>query len=67
MGECVVNGKKRPLGSPVALLTLLSELGLESRWALIELNGEPVDRNAYDATMVRDGDRLEIATPMAGG
>ncbi|NNE09228.1 MAG: sulfur carrier protein ThiS [Gemmatimonadetes bacterium] len=67
MGECVVNGKERPLASPVPLLTLLSELGLESRWALIELNGEPVDRAAYEATMVEDGDRLEIATPMAGG
>ncbi len=67
MGECVVNGKTHPLGSPMALLALLSELGLESRWALIELNGEPVDRAAYNATTVRDGDRVEIATPMAGG
>ncbi|NNE08160.1 MAG: sulfur carrier protein ThiS [Gemmatimonadetes bacterium] len=67
MGECIVNGKARPLGSPVALLSLLSDLGLESRWALIELNGEPVDRASYDSTMIQDGDRLEIATPMAGG
>lgn len=67
MGECFVNGRKRSLDSPVALLALLTDLGLESRWALIELNGEPLERSAYDKTTVEDGDRIEIATPMAGG
>jgi sulfur carrier protein len=67
MGEIVVNGEARALAAPVRLPALLEELGIASRWAIVERNGEPVARARYAETTIVPGDRIEIATPMAGG
>jgi sulfur carrier protein len=67
MGEIVVNGEVRPVAGPVRLPLLLEELGIASRWAIVERNGEPVPRTLYAETTIVPGDRIEIATPMAGG
>jgi thiamine biosynthesis protein ThiS len=67
MDEVIVNGESRPLSAPVPLLGLLEEMGIRARWAVVERNGEPVPRAEYEKTVVRPGDRIEIATPMAGG
>ena len=67
MGEIVVNGEARPLDSPISLADLFAELEIREKWAIVERNGEPLPREAYAGTMIKPGDRLEIATPMAGG
>jgi sulfur carrier protein len=61
-----VNGKKRDvLGGTVA--DLLAELGLEGRFALVERNGEPIERTDYPTVVLADGDSLVVARPVAGG
>lgn len=67
MGEIVVNGEARPLDGPISLADLFAELEIREKWAIVEWNGEPLPREAYAETMIEPGDRLEIATPMAGG
>jgi len=67
MGEILVNGETRALEGPISLPVLLDEMGIRSRWAIVERNGEPVPRELYQETMILPGDRIEIATPMAGG
>ncbi|MFH1681927.1 MAG: sulfur carrier protein ThiS [Candidatus Eisenbacteria bacterium] len=67
MGEIVVNGEKRPLPGPIPLPDLLEEMGIRSRWAIVERNGEPVPRERYEETTILPGHRIEIATPTAGG
>lgn len=67
MGEIVVNGEKRELNAPVTVRALLESLGYPLRWVIVERNGEPVPRESLAGTTVEPGDRLEIATPMAGG
>jgi thiamine biosynthesis protein ThiS len=46
---------------------LLERLGLGARYALVERNGEPVERSRYDEVRLEDGDRLVVARPVAGG
>ena len=61
-----VNGKPREVaGRTVA--DLLVELGLEGRFALVERNGEPVERDDYARFALTEGDRLVVARPVAGG
>jgi sulfur carrier protein len=61
-----VNGKERNVsGRTVA--DLLAELGLEGRFALVERNGEPVERADYRTVELADGDSLVVARPVAGG
>lgn len=42
-------------------------LGLDGRYALVERNGEPVERSAYGEVELANGDRLVVARPVAGG
>jgi thiamine biosynthesis protein ThiS len=46
---------------------LLARLGLEGGYALVERNGEPVERARYAEVELASGDRLVVARPVAGG
>ncbi len=63
----VVNGKEQPLGSGETVTGLLELLGLCGPYALVELNGEPLERDRYPEVGLHDGDVLVIAAPVAGG
>ena len=45
----------------------LARLGLDGRYALVERNGEPVDRARYGEVELADSDTLVVARPVAGG
>ena len=62
-----VNGKRVELAAPTLLLAYLEQLGVNPRAIAVELNGEIVQRPAYDTVVLRDGDRLEIVRMVGGG
>jgi thiamine biosynthesis protein ThiS len=61
-----LNGKAREV-SGLTVAELLAELGLEGRFALVERNGEPVERADYPTVELAEGDSLVVARPVAGG
>ena len=63
----LVNGKAQELEGGETVAVLLERLGLGGRYALVERNGEPVERERYDDTELSEGDRLVVARPVAGG
>ena len=67
MSTVTVNGRERPLEAGATVEGLLRELGLEGPYALVERNGEPVERACYAHTDLEDGDTLVVARPVAGG
>jgi thiamine biosynthesis protein ThiS len=62
-----VNGREQPLERGDTVERLLERLGLAARFALVERNGEPVERTRYAETALEEGDRLVVARPVAGG
>jgi sulfur carrier protein len=62
-----VNGRTQDAQPGETVETLLERLGLAAQYALVERNGEPVERASYGATELADGDRLVVARPVAGG
>ena len=48
--SCTVNGKAHELEPDETVARLLERLGLEGRYALVELNGEALERDRYAAT-----------------
>ena len=64
---CIVNGKDHSLEAGETVERLLARLGLEGGYALVERNGEPVERSDYREVELRDGDRIIVARPVAGG
>ena len=65
--KIVCNGKQVELEPAATVSRLLSELGLEGPYALVERNGEPVEREGYDRVSLQEGDRIVVARPVAGG
>lgn len=63
----LVNGKPVELEQRATVSRLLGELGLDGPFALVERNGEPVERGRYAETALEEGDRLVVARPVAGG
>ena len=61
------NGKQLELAPAATVERLLAELGLEGPYALVERNGEPVERDLYGMVALEDGDTLVVARPVAGG
>jgi thiamine biosynthesis protein ThiS len=65
--SCLVNGRAHELEQGETVRRLLERFGLSGPYALVERNGEPVERRRYDEVVVADGDVLVLARPVAGG
>jgi sulfur carrier protein len=63
----IVNGRPQELEDGDTVAALLARLGVAGSFALVERNGEPVERNVYGETELADGDTLVVARPVAGG
>lgn len=62
-----VNGREQRLEQGETVERLLERLGWAAGYALVERNGEPVDREGYGEVELEAGDSLVIARPVAGG
>jgi thiazole synthase len=67
MVEIRLNGASRTVHEGVTLAGLLSEMDLDPRWVLAELNGEAVSRERFVEVTLAPGDQLELVRPVAGG
>ncbi|HEX3452978.1 MAG TPA: sulfur carrier protein ThiS [Gaiellaceae bacterium] len=61
------NGKRVELEPDATVARLLCELGVDGPYALVERNGEPVERERYEREPLAEGDRIVVARPVAGG
>lgn len=62
-----MNGERYELAAPVTVAALLAQLDIDARRVAVEHNTVVVKRNAYDETMVNDGDQVEIVNFVGGG
>ena len=62
-----LNGEPYDLPEPVTVTALLSRLGIDGRRVAVEHNLVVVKRARYDATVVGEGDEVEIVNVVGGG
>ncbi len=62
-----LNGEAVELAGPMTVSALLARFEIDSRRVAVEHNLVVVRRAAYDATVVRDGDAVEIVNFVGGG
>jgi thiamine biosynthesis protein ThiS len=67
LSTVLVNGREETVAPGETVADLLERLGLGGRFALVERNGEPVERARYGEVELADSDRLVVARPVAGG
>jgi sulfur carrier protein len=63
----MVNGQPVDLREGITVEDLLRELGIRREFTAVALNREVTARASYATTRLREGDRVEIVRPMAGG
>lgn len=62
-----INGEARDLSDGLTLASLIEQLGMKADRVAVELNLEIVSRATWDATHLKDGDKLEIVHFVGGG
>ena len=65
--QVIVNGSAQRYEQPLAVAELLLRMSLAGKKIAVEKNGEIVPKSAHGATLVLDGDRLEIVAAVGGG
>src|SRR5207237_192278 len=65
--KVLVNGRVHDLEPAASVAALLERLDLGGQYALVERNGEPVERGRYGEVELEEGDRLVVARAVAGG
>ena len=65
--KVVVNGRGVDVEPAATVAALLEQLGVAGPYALVERNGEPVERDRYAQLELEEGDSLVVARPVAGG
>lgn len=62
-----LNGEPFDLQAPISITGLLAQLQIDPRRVAVEHNLVVVRRNAFDTTVVTEGDEVEIVNFVGGG
>ena len=65
--KIVVNGKEHEVAEGLSVDGLLAHLGVKREYTAVAVNREVTPKSAYAATLLREGDKVEIVRPMGGG
>jgi sulfur carrier protein len=61
------NGKPFVVDPGTTVQAFIRLRQLDPRFVVVELNGEPLERERYRDVRLREGDRLELVRAVAGG
>jgi thiamine biosynthesis protein ThiS len=62
-----LNGDKHELAEPLSVSALLQRLEIDARRVAVELNLAVVKKAAYDLSVIKEGDEVEIVNFVGGG
>ena len=65
--QILANGKTREIPPDSTVVAFIESLGLDAARTIVELDGEPLDRNRFKDTKLAAGARIEIAQMVGGG
>lgn len=63
----LVNGQERETQTGKTLADLLRELGVSAPHFAVAVNFQVIPKSRYDATELREGDKIEIVHAVGGG
>ena len=65
--KITLNGDPVEVEGPLTVAQLLVTLEIDARRVAVEHNLEIIKRRSYDATVVGDGDQVEVVNAVGGG
>ena len=63
----VVNGQRQEVKLPCSVTDFLGNCGWKTTQVVVEHNGTVLSRGELGQVLLKNGDRLEIIVPVAGG
>jgi sulfur carrier protein len=63
----LANARDYQVEPHMSVAEFIRSRGLNPRFVVVELNGEPVERERYEVVTLAEGDRLELVRAVAGG
>jgi thiamine biosynthesis protein ThiS len=66
-GTISANGKQEQIDLPCSVGEFLASRGWKTTQVVVECNGRVLGRDELSDVMLRNGDRLEVIVPVAGG
>jgi thiamine biosynthesis protein ThiS len=63
----IANGQARVIKAESTVADLLHELDITPKYVVVQLDGEIVQRAAFDQAILREGSKVEIITLAGGG
>lgn len=65
--KITINGHQKEIHEPIKMSTALSKEGFEGKFVAVALNGKFIPKACYPATIIHEGDEIEIVSAMQGG
>ncbi len=65
--KLIVNGEAQNIDTGLNVTALLEQQGFGEMLVAVARNGTFVPKNMYDAIALKNGDTIEIVSPMQGG
>ena len=62
-----LNGDPHDIPGPLSVSALLEQLEIDARRVAVELNLDVVKKSAYDSSVIKEGDEVEIVNFVGGG
>ncbi len=63
----MVNGQPQTLAAGSTIIELLQSIGVRTELVAVEVNLDIVPKQQHAATIIRDGDHVEVVTLVGGG
>jgi len=67
MIHITINGEQNQTPPQTTLTQLLKTLGYDQQWMGVAINETFIPKTAHESTLIQEGDRIEILSPIAGG
>lgn len=62
-----LNGEPHDIAGPMTIAALLAQMNIDARRVAVEHNLVVIKRDRYDATVVQEGDEVEVVNFVGGG
>lgn len=62
-----INGEKKNVAANTSLADVLAELNCKKNTFAVAVNKSFIPRDSYQDTILRNGDDVDVVTPMQGG
>jgi len=67
MIQVSINGKPKHLQADITVQEMLKALDYQNKWIGVAINTTFISKTAHDKTIIKEGDHIDILSPIQGG